>query len=443
MTNYGITDPVLGNMNIFAGGATGGKGSGASAAEKFAAALKANLSSQANEAPEGMVLAPDGATLLEEHDWETDTTDYVEVLRNAASGQAFMEYAQKRIYQAQAQGIDISGNGSEPSTPELYDEWYALHGADPGHGFHVYDKEGFGYYGMDSEGHWGYYLDQGLTQKNPNGGWDLYKASDGGRALFDTQKGYLWPSNVRDESRAGQTVTITAGKRAFEVTYNDNGYIKTVKNLTDAQGIDGRELDLPAAMAVDDRGVNGHALLQQTNGVAYAGPGSTISPRDAKGADFRDWEAVMASGGYTPPAAAAAQESSVAETAPATVEEAVPADTEEAAPAAAEQTAPETAEENISEAAGGTVPEAAEEAASQNVPQTEQDIPTVQSGTVQPAENAPVQQSAESEGGDAELLRQLSVEQLRTQINISRQADARAFLDALDKEREDEGDRRA
>lgn len=238
------------------------------------------------------VLAPDGETRLRVHDWKTDSTDYVEVLRNAESNEAFVTFAQWRVNQAAAQGVDISGSGSEPSNTELYNEWYATHDRQP-HAFVYNGKEGYGYYGMDSDGHWGYYYDKELTEKIPDGNWPSYKASDGGRALFNTDNGYLWPSSARDESRAGTTVTLVAGAKAFEVEYDDLGYVKSILNLTKARGVDGRTLDLPMARSEDDRGVGGQELLRASNGVDYTGPGSGLESMEIRGADHRDWEKVM------------------------------------------------------------------------------------------------------------------------------------------------------
>lgn len=249
---------------------------------------------------ENYVIAPDGVTVLERHHWDKDTTDYVEVLRNADSGRAFVEFAQRRVLQAEAQGIDISGNGSQPSTTEIFDEWYRNHSAPVLMDFVVNAQEGQGYYGMDSDGHWGYYLDPEMTQKHPNGHWNNIKASDGGRALFDRTNGYLWPANVQDMSRAGKTVTLAIEAKAFEVTYNEKGYVERVVNLTSTRGISGYDLDLPMAKSMDDRGLNDPDLLRASNGVSYTGPGSGIAPEDIKPTGFRDWETVMKMRGYIP-----------------------------------------------------------------------------------------------------------------------------------------------
>lgn len=273
----------------------------ATAAEQQTEEAQSTQAEQNTQAEQQYVLAPDGVTLLPVHSWETDTTDYAEIMRNAETGDAFLYYAQERVMQAQAQGIDISGNGSEPSNTEIFNEWYPVHGELRPNNFVSNGKEGVGYYGMDSDGHWGYYLDQALTQKHPDGEWDSYKASDGGQAIFDTKKGYLWPSNVRDLTRVGQTVTLVAGAKAFKVTYNEQGFPVTIINLTATRGIDGRTLDLPTARSLDDRGVNGQELLRAASGVDYAGPGSGVEQADIKGADYEDWDAIMAQRGYAVP----------------------------------------------------------------------------------------------------------------------------------------------
>lgn len=146
-----------------------------------------------------------------------------------------------------------------------------------------------GYYGMDGDGHWGYYYDAARTQKIPGSGWEEIKASDGGRALFDLKNGFLWPAMVRDESRAGQTVTLAAGSRAFEVEYDDYGYVRSVVNLSQTQGINGHDLDLPVARSLDDRGVGGSELKRLI--AAQNDSGKNVKRTD--GATYKDWEPVM------------------------------------------------------------------------------------------------------------------------------------------------------
>ena len=322
MVLFNKVDPAPNYAKLASNDPAASKKSGAAGADSFASALKVSLAASAadgetgdeitggetaaanaaSEAAQGAaedpnyVLAPDGQTRLPVHDWKTDTTDYAERMLSQETGEGFLEFAQWRVNQAKAQGIDISGNGAQPSNTELFNQWYPSHSQPKLQNF-VYDrKEGSGYYGMDSDGHWGYYLDPELTQKNPDGCWAGYKASDGGRALFTTDRGYLWPANVRDESRANQTVTLVAGAKAFEVRYNEHGYIEAVVNLS-AKGVNGNDLDLPMARSADDRGVNGQDLLRAASGVDYAGPGSGVEPQDVKGADHRDWDEVMTARG--------------------------------------------------------------------------------------------------------------------------------------------------
>ena len=92
--------------------------------------------------------------------------------------------------------------------------------------------QGSGYYGMDGEGHWGYYLDPELTQKHPNGRWGDYASSDGGYVRMGANK--QPDMTAQDLSRAGQTVILTGPGGTFRVTYNDRGYpVASVRTSTD------------------------------------------------------------------------------------------------------------------------------------------------------------------------------------------------------------------
>lgn len=245
------------------------------------------------------VTRPDGVT-QKAFDWAYDPTDYAAKALGSDSAAAFNANAQSRVNQAAAQGRDISGYGSEPSNAQLYNEWWNTTGRTTPSTFKASDgTTQQGYYGMDGSGNWGYYLDPELTQKHPNGRWDDYKASDGGLALFDTSKGYLWPSQVADMSRAGQTVTLTAGQKAYAVTYNPNGTISSVVNLSN-RGVDGRTLDLPTARSLNDQGAQSRDLMRQSIGVDYAGAGSGIRGVDIPAATRGDYNA-LAGGGQTAP----------------------------------------------------------------------------------------------------------------------------------------------
>lgn len=236
------------------------------------------------------ITRPDGV-VQKAFDYKYDPTDYGQKMLDSGSSAEFGHYAQQRVNQALAQERDISGSGDERSNTDLYNEWWNGYGKYKPSEFIRNGTVQQGYYGMDSDGHWGYYLDPELTQKHPDGNWDLYKASDGGQALFTTDRGYLWPANVKNESRAGQTVILAADSKAFEVKYNDQGYVESVVNLN-ARGVDGRNLDLPTAKSSDDRGVGGQELLRQASGVDYVGPGGATYDQ-VNAATPSDWAAIM------------------------------------------------------------------------------------------------------------------------------------------------------
>lgn len=236
---------------------------------------------------------PDGVT-QKAFDYAYDPTDYASRMTGSQTSDEFSHNAQQRVNQASAQGRDISGNGIEKSNAELYQDWWNTTGSKTPVQYTGSDGQLHrGYYGMDGSGNWGYYDDPGMTQKSANGNWTDYKASDGGYAHFTTDRGYLWPSTEQDPSRAGQTVTLVGGSKAFQVTYDRNGKVSSVLNLSATRGIDGRTLDLPTAKSLNDRGVNGPELLRQSNGISYAGAESGISQANLRGAMRDDYAALM------------------------------------------------------------------------------------------------------------------------------------------------------
>lgn len=256
----------------------------------------------------GTTRAPNG-DILPLHDWSTDTTDYGQLMLNAKDINAFREAAQARVNKANAQGINIYGEGTARTNEDLYNEWRKKSGYAPNYGDFVYkgwghnsmtDTDGWidnagqgtGYYGMDGEGHWGYYEDPGLTKKLQNGTWDDYASSDGGYVrMDDTGQPDM---TQRDMSRAGQTVIMTGPKGTWECTYSDNGYI-TRRLRTSSRYTYG----LFPAKADNDAGVSSEELMNLQFGHSYTGPGSTINDKDITAASRSDYEKVMASRGQS------------------------------------------------------------------------------------------------------------------------------------------------
>ena len=256
----------------------------------------------------GTTRAPNG-DILPLHDWSTDTTDYGNEMLNAKDIYEFREAAQARVNKANAQGIDIYGNGTARTNEDLYNEWRKRSGYDPklssfmsrGYGLNsstgevgwvdnFYQNEG--YYGMDGEGHWGYYADPDLTQKLENGTWDDYASSDGGYVRMDDRG--TPDMTQRDMSRAGQTVILTSPKGTFRCTYNENGYM-TGWARTSTRYTPG----LIPAKADNDAGVSSEELMNLQFGHSYTGPGSTIKDKDIPPASRSDYEKVMASRGQS------------------------------------------------------------------------------------------------------------------------------------------------
>lgn len=256
----------------------------------------------------GTTRAPNG-DILPLHDWSTDTTDYGQLMLNAKDINAFREAAQARVNKANAQGINIYGEGTARTNEDLYNEWRKKSGYAPNYGDFVYkgwghnsmtDTDGWidnagqgtGYYGMDGEGHWGYYEDPGLTKKLQNGTWDDYASSDGGYVrMDDTGQPDM---TQRDMSRAGQTVILTSPKGTWECTYNDNGFI-TKRLRTSTRYTFG----LTPAKADNDAGVSSEELMNLQFGHSYTGPGSTINDKDITPASRSDYEKVITSRGQS------------------------------------------------------------------------------------------------------------------------------------------------
>lgn len=256
----------------------------------------------------GTTRAPNG-DILPLHDWSTDTTDYGQLMLNAKDINAFREAAQARVNKANAQGINIYGEGTARTNEDLYNEWRKKSGYAPNYGDFVYkgwghnsmtDTDGWidnagqgtGYYGMDGEGHWGYYEDPGLTKKLQNGTWDDYASSDGGYVrMDDTGQPDM---TQRDMSRAGQTVILTSPKGTWECTYGDNGYI-TRRLRTSSRYTPG----LITAKADNDAGVSSEELMNLQFGHSYTGPGSTINDKDITPASRSDYEKVITSRGQS------------------------------------------------------------------------------------------------------------------------------------------------
>ena len=249
----------------------------------------------------GTTRAPNG-DILPLHDWSTDTTDYGKLMLNAKDINEFREAAQARVNKANAQGINIL-NGDARTNEDLYNEWRKKSGYAPNYGDFVYkgwghnsmtDTDGWidnagqgtGYYGMDGEGHWGYYEDEALTKKLAKGTWDDYASSDGGYVrMDDTGQPDM---TQRDMSRAGQTVILTSPKGTWECTYGDNGYI-TRRLRTSSRYTPG----LTPAKADNDAGVSSEDLLYLDTGHRYAGPGSDLYNQDIRAASREDYDKVM------------------------------------------------------------------------------------------------------------------------------------------------------
>lgn len=301
------------------GGSSGSSGGGTtvrtpSVSTPSDAELRNRYFPGANVIPSGVNLAagttraPNG-DILPLHDWSTDTTDYGQLMLNAKDINAFREAAQARVNKANAQGINIYGEGTARTNEDLYNEWRKKSGYAPNYGDFVYkgwghnsmtDTDGWidnagqgtGYYGMDGEGHWGYYEDPGLTKKLQNGTWDDYASSDGGYVrMDDTGQPDM---TQRDMSRAGQTVIMTGPKGTWECTYSDNGYI-TRRLRTSSRYTYG----LIPAKADNDAGVSSEELMNLQFGHSYTGPGSTINDKDITAASRSDYEKVMASRGQS------------------------------------------------------------------------------------------------------------------------------------------------
>lgn len=292
----------------YAGGAGGGSGSLDDDALRNRYFPGADVIPDGVDLAAGTVRAPNG-DILPLHDWSTDTTDYGQLMLNAKDINAFREAAQARVNKANAQGINIYGEGTARTNEDLYNEWRKKSGYAPNYGDFVYkgwghnsmtDTDGWidnagqgtGYYGMDGEGHWGYYEDPGLTKKLQNGTWDDYASSDGGYVrMDDTGQPDM---TQRDMSRAGQTVIMTGPKGTWECTYSDNGYI-TRRLRTSSRYTYG----LIPAKADNDAGVSSEELMNLQFGHSYTGPGSTINDKDITAASRSDYEKVMASRGQS------------------------------------------------------------------------------------------------------------------------------------------------
>ena len=294
------------------GGSSGSSGGGTTARTPSAstpsdAELRNRYFPGADVIPSGVDLAagttraPNG-DILPLHDWSTDTTDYGKLMLNAKDINEFREAAQARVNKANAQGINIL-NGDARTNEDLYNEWRKKSGYAPNYGDFVYkgwghnsmtDTDGWidnagqgtGYYGMDGEGHWGYYADEALTKKLANGTWDDYASSDGGYVrMDDTGQPDM---TQRDMSRAGQTVILTSPKGTWECTYGDNGYI-TRRLRTSSRYTPG----LITAKADNDAGVSSEDFLYLDTGHRYAGPGSDLYNQDIRAASREDYDKVM------------------------------------------------------------------------------------------------------------------------------------------------------
>lgn len=294
------------------GGSSGSSGGGTTRTPSVSTPSDAELRNRyfpgADVIPSGVDLAagttraPNGDR-LPLHDWSTDMTDYGQLMLNAKDINEFREAAQARVNKANAQGINIYGEGTARTNEDLYNEWRKKSGYAPNYGDFVYkgwghnsmtDTDGWidnagqgkGYYGMDGEGHWGYYEDAALTKKLAKGTWDDYASSDGGYVrMDDTGQPDM---TQRDMSRAGQTVILTSPKGTWECTYGDNGYI-TRRLRTSSRYTPG----LTPAKADNDAGVSSEDLLYLDTGHRYAGPGSDLYNKDIRAASREDYDKVM------------------------------------------------------------------------------------------------------------------------------------------------------
>lgn len=256
----------------------------------------------------GTTRAPNG-DILPLHDWSTDTTDYGQLMLNAKDINEFREAAQARENKANAQGKDIlSGANGIRTNEQLYNEWRKKTGYQQNYHSFMHSGLGYdsitgqeglifnagsgkGYYGMDGEGHWGYYEDPGLTKKLQNGTWDDYASSDGGYVRLDPRTDQP-DRREQDLSRAGKTVTLTSPRGTWECTYDKNGYIASMTKIAR-----GSILGLIPAKADNDAGVSSEELMNLQFGHSYTGPGSTINDKDITPASRSDYEKVMASRG--------------------------------------------------------------------------------------------------------------------------------------------------
>lgn len=254
----------------------------------------------------GTTTAPNGDT-LPMHNWATDQTDYSQQMMAATTLQEFLAAAQARENKANAQGKDIrSGANGIRTNEQLYNEWAKKTGFQsnygefltPGYGWDsTQEKFGWisnagkakGYYGMDGEGHWGYYADPGLTKKLQNGTWDEYASSDGGYVRLNERGPDL---SERDPSRAGKTITMTSPKGTWECTYDENGNMTGWKRISNSY-----TPGLIPAKADNDRGVSSAELMNAQFGHSYTGPGSTINHNDITPATRADYAAVIAGRG--------------------------------------------------------------------------------------------------------------------------------------------------
>ena len=98
------------------------------------------------------------------HDWATDTTDYHSLALGSTSSAEIQEWLSRREKKAEAQGIDISGNGSYKSNDEIYQDWIDATGGEyTKSGFRKNGIEGEGFYGQNEKGEWGYFNDYAKT----------------------------------------------------------------------------------------------------------------------------------------------------------------------------------------------------------------------------------------------------------------------------------------
>jgi len=209
--------------------------------------------------------------------WKNDKTDYDSRMTGAQSNAEFGTWAQYRQHQANAQGRDISGYAGAPNNAQLYEQWR-------NNNYNAAERNGYisngqnyqGYYGMDSEGHWGYYDDSALTKKSANGTWDQYASSDGGYVRVDNRG--VPDMTVRDMSRAGQTVYIKTPQGQYKVEYNNNGY--PVQATKDGLGYNQMYSGpMYTAKTDNDQGVTSREMLYDQYGATYIGQGGLSRDR--------------------------------------------------------------------------------------------------------------------------------------------------------------------